>query len=88
MEERPIGLRVDVAQKVYLAVIVVFRANLSYPQGDKRNIKEMISKLRIIKKHLDRIDLINFETKENQLRKIKDKIRKTKFHLYTNIYLI
>ena len=37
---------------------------------------------------MDRNDLINFETKENELRKIKDKIRKTEFHLYTNIYLI
>ena len=39
----------DVAQKVYLAVVVVFRANVSYPQGDNCNIKEKISKLRIIK---------------------------------------
>ena len=39
----------DVAQKVYLAVVVVFRANLSYPQGDNCKIKEKISKLRIIK---------------------------------------
>ena len=37
---------------------------------------------------MDRIDLINFGTKENKLRKVKDKIQKTEFHLYTNIYLI
>ena len=53
------GIHTDVAQKVYLAVVVVFRAYLSYPQGDKRNIKEKISKLGIIKT-LGKNYLINF----------------------------
>ena len=52
-------------KKVYLAVVVVFRAYLSYPQGDNCNMKEMISKLGIIKT-LGKNDLNNFGTKENK----------------------
>ena len=37
---------------------------------------------------MDRIGLNNFGTKENKLRKIKDKIVEDKVNLYTNIYLI